>query len=192
MLLGFLLGIVHDRQLMWEAQVNIAIRWFIGYGPHEVLPDHSSLTRIRQRWGAERFRKIFERKDRACAAAKIAKGEIIHVDASLIRTDVGWESLAERHIDAVEEANADTCDAERTGRSTGKYRRFVSRTRTPRWQRRRGTTVSSRPTSNMQSLTTYAALFLTLLLRQVRSTRGKSLLIVLMPRMSPLAHKSEL
>ena len=72
MLLGFLLGIVHDRQLMWEAQVNIAIRWFIGYGPHEVLPDHSSLTRIRQRWGAERFRKIFERKDRACVAAKIA------------------------------------------------------------------------------------------------------------------------
>jgi hypothetical protein len=75
MLLGFLLGIVHDPQLMWEAQVNIAIRWFIGYGPHEVLPDHSSLTRIRQRWGAERFRKIFERKDRACVAAKIAKAQ---------------------------------------------------------------------------------------------------------------------
>ncbi len=53
MLAGLLLGIVHDRRLLREAQVNIAIRWFAGYGLHEALPDHSSLTRIRQRWGAE-------------------------------------------------------------------------------------------------------------------------------------------
>jgi transposase len=50
MLAGLLSGIVHDRKLMREAHVNIAIRWFIGYGVHEKLPDHSSLTRIRQRW----------------------------------------------------------------------------------------------------------------------------------------------
>lgn len=55
MLAGFLLGIVHDRRLMREAHVNIAIRWFIGYGLHETLPDHSSLTRIRQRWGPRSF-----------------------------------------------------------------------------------------------------------------------------------------
>jgi transposase len=61
MLAGFLLGIVHDRRLMREAQVNIAIRWFAGFGLHEALPDHSSLTRIRQRWGAELFRRVFAR-----------------------------------------------------------------------------------------------------------------------------------
>ena len=43
----------------------------------------------------------------ACVAAKIAKGEIVHVDASLIRADVSWESLAVRHVDAVAEANDD-------------------------------------------------------------------------------------
>ena len=32
MLAGLLIGIVHDRKLMREAEVNIAIRWFIGYG----------------------------------------------------------------------------------------------------------------------------------------------------------------
>jgi len=42
MLAGFLLGIVHDRRLMREAQVNLAIRWFIGYALHEALSDHSS------------------------------------------------------------------------------------------------------------------------------------------------------
>jgi len=35
MLAGLLLGIVHDRRLMRESQVNLAIRWFIGYGLHE-------------------------------------------------------------------------------------------------------------------------------------------------------------
>ena len=32
MLAGFLLGLIHDRRLLREAQVNIAIRWFAGYG----------------------------------------------------------------------------------------------------------------------------------------------------------------
>ena len=45
MLAGFLLGVVHDRRLMREAQVNLAIHWFAGYALHEALPDHSSLTR---------------------------------------------------------------------------------------------------------------------------------------------------
>jgi len=33
MLAGFLLGIVHDRRLMREAQVNPAIRWLWASGP---------------------------------------------------------------------------------------------------------------------------------------------------------------
>src|SRR3954464_4593010 len=68
MLAGLLLGLVHDRRLMREAQVNLAIRWFSGYGLHETLPDHSSLTRIRQRWGAERFKAILTRSAQACVA----------------------------------------------------------------------------------------------------------------------------
>jgi transposase len=130
MLAGFLLGIVHDRRLLREAQVNLAIRWFAGYGLQERLPDHSSLTRIRQRWGAERFRRIFERTVKACITAGIAKGEIVHVDASLIRADVAWESLARRHVDAVAEANADeasdTTDAQeglRRSKKSGKFKK---------------------------------------------------------------------
>ncbi len=68
-LAGFLLGLVPDRRLMREAQVNLAIRWFVGYGLHETLPDHSSLTRIRQRWGPERFKAILTRSVQACVAA---------------------------------------------------------------------------------------------------------------------------
>lgn len=124
MLAGFLLGLVHDRRLMREAQVNVAIRWFVGYGLHEELPDHSSLTRIRQRWGAERFRNIFQRTVQACIAAKIAKGEIVHVDASLIRADVSWESLAERHVDEVATANEAETTVARSSQQTGRLKKI--------------------------------------------------------------------
>jgi transposase len=101
MLAGLLVGIVHERKLMREAAVNIAIRWFVRYGLHERLPHHSSLTRIRQRWGEERFRRIFRRTVEACLKAKIATAEIVHIDASLIRANVSWESLVERHASEV-------------------------------------------------------------------------------------------
>ncbi|MBP0114932.1 transposase [Bradyrhizobium vignae] len=62
----------------------------VGYGLHEQLPHHSSLTRIRQRWGEERFRRIFNRTVEACLKAKIATAEVVHIDASLIRANVSW------------------------------------------------------------------------------------------------------
>ena len=128
MLAGFLLGIVHDRRLLREAQVNLAIRWFAGFGLNDRLPDHSSLTRIRQRWGADRFRRIFERTVRDCVGAGIAKGEVVHVDASLIWADVSWESLAVRHIEAVATENGDPVqEAEtvraRNSKKTGKFKK---------------------------------------------------------------------
>lgn len=133
MLAGFLLGIVHDRKLMREAQVNLAIRWFAGYALHEAVPDHSSLTRIRQRWGDERFRKIFQRTVQSCVAAGIAKGEVIHIDAPLIRADVSWEGLAQQWVEKVGAENAPpeiqaeikaADERRKRARQTGKYKKI--------------------------------------------------------------------
>lgn len=120
MLAGFLLGIVHDRRLMREAQVNLAIRWFIGYALHEALPDHSSLTRIRQRWGEDIFRRIFTRVVQQCQAAGLVSAETVHIDASLIRANVSMDALVSHHLDAVEAAN----DAERDARTSGKFKKL--------------------------------------------------------------------
>jgi IS5 family transposase len=110
---------------MREAAVHIAIRWFVGYGLHERLPHHSSLTRIRQRWGEERFRRIFKRTVEACLKAKIATGEVVHIDASLIRANVSWDSLAERHVAEVltENLSEHDGDADKTGRPSGKSKK---------------------------------------------------------------------
>ncbi|WIW50526.1 IS1182 family transposase (plasmid) [Bradyrhizobium sp. 62B] len=128
MLAGLLTGIVHDRKLIREAQVNIAIRWFAGYGLHEQLPHHSSLTRIRQRWGEERFRRIFKRTVQACLKAKIATAEVVHIDASLIRANVSWDSLTEQHVVDVlsENQSEDESEDERKGRQSGKYKKVCT------------------------------------------------------------------
>jgi transposase len=105
MLAGFFHGIVHDRKLMREAQVNIAIRWFAGYGLEDKLPDHSSLTNIRKRWGAECFNTIFLRTVRMCNEAGLVSGDTVHFDATLIRADVSWESLTLAHAGATLEEN---------------------------------------------------------------------------------------
>src|SRR5262245_5086520 len=113
---------------MREAEVNIAIRWFIGYGLHEKLPHHSSLTRIRQRWGEERFRKIFKRTVESCLKAKIATGEIVQIDSSLIRANVSWDSLVERHVADVlsENQTEEETEVERKGRQSGKYKKVCT------------------------------------------------------------------
>lgn len=107
MLAGFFQGIVQDRKLLREAQVNLAIRWFAGYRLDETLPDHGSLTRIRQRWGAERFKRIFERSVQACLRAGLVNAETVHIDATLIRADVSWASVVEVHAEQVLQANPD-------------------------------------------------------------------------------------
>jgi hypothetical protein len=88
------------------------------------LPDHSSLTRIRQRWGVERFRAIFTRIVRDCAAAGLAPGEVVHVDATLIRADVSFDSLVEQHLDAVGTANL--TEEDRLARRTGKFKKLCA------------------------------------------------------------------
>lgn len=101
MLAGFFHGIVQDRKLIREAQVNIAYRWFAGYELGEPLPDHSTLTRIRQRWGEALFHKIFSRTVAQCVQAGLVGGETMHLDATLIRADCSWESLVAVHVEGV-------------------------------------------------------------------------------------------
>lgn len=112
MVCGFLHGITQDRKLMREAQVNIAYRWFCGYELDESVPDHSSLTRIRQRWGVARFRKIFEKVVSACVEAGLVGGDVLHCDGSLIRADVSWGSLVSTYVEKVAEDNPATEDSE--------------------------------------------------------------------------------
>ena len=133
-LAGFLMGIVQDRRLMPEAQVNLAIRWFVGYALHEALPDHSSLTRIWQRWGEDDFRQVFTRVVWQCQKAGMVSAETIHIDASLIRANVSMDALVSRHLDAVEAAHDDAKDAERDARTRATFKKLCRTDPDATWQ----------------------------------------------------------
>jgi len=105
---------------MREAQVNLAIRWFAGFRLHEVLPEHSSLTKIRQRWGPDRFKKIFQKTVRMCIEAGLVNGETVHIDSTLIRADVSWESLTTEYADKVIKENRLEDDNDKNISGSGK------------------------------------------------------------------------
>jgi hypothetical protein len=62
---------------------------------------------------------------RACFKAKIATVEVVHIDASLIRANVSWESLVEPHVTDVlsENKREDEIEVEQKARQSGKYKK---------------------------------------------------------------------
>src|SRR5687767_3962485 len=52
-LVMFFEGLRSERQLMRVAADRLSLRWYLGYDLAEPLPDHSSLTRLRARYGLD-------------------------------------------------------------------------------------------------------------------------------------------
>src|SRR5207249_4298136 len=65
-LIAFFEGITSERRLMEAAAMNLAHHWYLGYDLDELLPDHSSLSKIRSRYGVEAFQRFFERIVELC------------------------------------------------------------------------------------------------------------------------------
>ena len=107
MLAGLFLSVVGDRRLMREAQVNLAIRWFAGYELEDELPDHSSLSRIRERWGEELFRDAFRKILKDCDKAGLLGKRTVHVDSTLIRANASINSMVDAHLEEVARENGD-------------------------------------------------------------------------------------
>src|SRR5438094_307408 len=95
-LIMFFEGIRSERRLMETVALNLAHRWYLGYHLDEPLPDHSSLTRIRQRLGMEVFQRFFEQVVELCQAAGLVWGKELIFDASQVRANASVDSLVPR------------------------------------------------------------------------------------------------
>lgn len=95
-LVMFFEGIRSERQLIETASLNLAHRWYLGYALDEPLPDHSSLTRIRQRLGIAIFERFFERIVDLCQEAGLVWGAELFFDATKVRADAAVDSLVPR------------------------------------------------------------------------------------------------
>ena len=85
-----------ERQLMEIAADRLSIRWYLGYDLSEPLPDHSSLTKIRERYGLEVFRRFFEEIVELCVEAGLVWGEELYVDSTKVQANASMNSLLPR------------------------------------------------------------------------------------------------
>ena len=97
-LVMFFENIRSERELMRIAADRLSVRWYLGYGLHEPLPFHSSLTRARERFGVEVFRRFFEEIVETCVEAGLVWGEEFFFDATKVRADADIDSLHSRAI----------------------------------------------------------------------------------------------
>src|SRR5712672_544479 len=128
-LVMFFEGIRSERQLMRHATDRLSVRWYVGYDLDEPLPDHSSLTRIRERYGVDVFRRFFEKIVEQCQAAGLVWGKELYFDGTKVAANAGKDSLKPRffieaHLESLfgeageepaESAEQETLQEERVG-----------------------------------------------------------------------------
>jgi transposase len=90
----FVLGIDSNRALCRWAQTDLALRWFCGLALDRQAPDHSTLSKTLERWGQELFGELFERGVQQAREAGLVEGRRLHVDATLLRADVGLATMS--------------------------------------------------------------------------------------------------
>ena len=95
-LIGYLYGIKSGRQLCEEIHLNVAYRWFCRLNLEDPVPDHSSLTRIRDRFGVETYQSVFEKLIKLLRDNGFIKGQKVMLDAGLVEADASINSLQER------------------------------------------------------------------------------------------------
>jgi len=116
-LIMFFEDIRSERQLMEVVSERLSLRWYLGYDLFEPLPDHSSLTRIRERFGLEVSRRFFERIVAECVEAGLVWGEELFFDATKVEANASMESRvprfsAEAHLgELFENEGADETEA---------------------------------------------------------------------------------
>src|SRR5829696_3533269 len=97
-LVMFFEDIRSERRLMEIAADRLSIRWYLGYDLHKPLPDHSSLTRIRERYGPEIFRGFFERIVKLCVEAGLVWGKELYFDATKVEANASLDSMRSRSL----------------------------------------------------------------------------------------------
>ena len=132
LLVAYLYDITSDRRLCDEVRFNLAYRWFCRLSLEDDVPDHSSFSRIRDRYGEEIFETVFRRIVELCKEKGLVAQECrVMTDATLIAADASLNSLI--HNDPIEaEKEAIKQRRDRGLRDSSSARRVTNQTHTSR------------------------------------------------------------
>lgn len=96
LLVGYFEGIDSERGIAWRVADSSSLRAFLGYALTDSTPDHSSLSRIRQRLDGEVHAKTFHMVLQAMFKAGMVKGKTVGIDATTLEANAAMRSIVRR------------------------------------------------------------------------------------------------
>ena len=85
LLVGYFEGIGSQRGIAWRCADSLSLRTFLGVPLTEETPDHSSLTRVRDRFSLEVHVEVFRFVLGVASEQGLLKGKTVAVDATSMR-----------------------------------------------------------------------------------------------------------
>jgi transposase len=95
-LVGYFEGIASQRGIAWRCCDSRSLSEFLGYGPTEETPDHSSMTRVAARLPHEIHVAVFQRVLAIAVSRGLASGKTVGVDATTLEANAAMKSIIRR------------------------------------------------------------------------------------------------
>ena len=96
LLIGYFEGIDSERGIAWRCSDSLTLRDFLGYGLKDDTPDHSSLSRIRQRLDLETHEEVFTWVLKRLTETGLLKGQTLGIDATTLEANAAMRSIVRK------------------------------------------------------------------------------------------------
>jgi len=96
LLVGYFEGIGSQRGIAWRCADSLSLREFLGVPLTEDTPDHSSLTRVRDRLPLEVHAAVFQLVLQMAADKGLLKGKTVAVDSTNLEANAAMKSIVRR------------------------------------------------------------------------------------------------
>ena len=96
LLVGYFEGIGSQRGIAWRCADSLSLRDFLGTPLSEETPDHSSLTRVRDRLPLEVHTAVFRFVLKMAAERGLLRGKTVAVDATTLEANAAMKSIVRR------------------------------------------------------------------------------------------------
>lgn len=96
LLVGYFEGIGSQRGIAWRCADSLSLREFLGVPLAEDTPDHSSLSRVRDRLPLSVHTAVFQFVLRVADERGLLKGQTVGVDATTLEADAAMKSIVRR------------------------------------------------------------------------------------------------
>ena len=93
---GYFEGLNAQRAIAWKCADSFSVRTFLGLDVTEPTPDHSSLTRIRQRLPLTVHLQAFQWVLEVAVAKGLLRGKVLAIDATTLEANAAMKSMVRR------------------------------------------------------------------------------------------------